>query len=43
MFKPSMYRKDIFDIDYKKLKETDKNNNTEQVEFAIGLDNEIPF
>ena len=30
-------------IDYKKLKETDKNNNTEQVEFAIGLDNEIPF
>ena len=30
-------------IDYKKLKETDKNNNTEQVEFAIGLDEEIPF
>ena len=30
-------------IDYKKVSNLNKNNNTEQVEFAIGLDNEIPF
>ena len=40
---PSLKHKFEKAIDYKKLKETDKNNNTEQVEFAIGLDNEIPF
>ena len=40
---PSLKNKFEKSIDYKKLKEIDKNNNTEQVEFAIGLDNETPF
>lgn len=40
---PSLKHEFEKSIDYKKLKEIDKNNNTEQVEFVIGLDNEIPF
>lgn len=40
---PSLKNKFEKTIDYKKLKEIDKNNNTEQVKFAIGLDEEIPF
>ena len=40
---PSLKHEFEKSIDYKKLKEIDKNNDTEQVEFAIGLNNEIPF
>lgn len=40
---PSLKNEFEKSIDYKKLKEIDKNNDTEQVEFAIGLNNEIPF
>ena len=40
---PSLKHEFEKSIDYKKVSNLNKNNNTEQVEFAIGLDNEIPF
>lgn len=40
---PSLKHEFEKSINYKKVSNLNKNDNTEQVEFAIGLDNEIPF